>query len=46
MVLHDPNLKEFIATCLDDTCFTPLHLAIVRHHNQIVRLVIKHKITL
>ena len=38
MVSHDPNLKEFIAISLDDSCFTPLHLAIIRRYNHIVRL--------
>ena len=38
MVSHDPDIKEFIATTLDDSCFTPLHLAIIRHHNHVVKL--------
>lgn len=44
MVSHDSNLKEFIATSLDDSCFTPLHLAIIRRHNHIVRLASKHQL--
>jgi len=40
LISHDPNLKDFIATCLDDSCFTALHLAIIRHHNHIVRYLI------
>ena len=32
------NLKEFIASTLDDSCFTPLHLDIICHHNQLIGL--------
>ena len=39
LVSHDVNLKDFISTSLDDSCFTALHLAIIRQHNHIVRYI-------